>query len=216
LSLFSIGKNILLKDLKQTSMSEFDSDEHYAWLVGARYKSQDLLRRLYAFWKGQGYGKDLLTRDHEREAVYTLFLGAAFSLWRAAFLSDTTRGWKEILEDSGGLLVKLLRDNAIGYPQDRDTKEWMGGYYLNNAMFRLVEVRGYLKLPESIDALREFDKIAKYGIEDKKSTESTFCTMLWIKCLSGTKRIRKIDLILLGVLIDGIVLVREYFKYGRQ
>jgi len=34
----------------------------------------------------------------------------------------------------------LIEDNAINYPQDRTTRAYSAGYYLNNAKFRLREV----------------------------------------------------------------------------
>jgi len=71
--------------------------------------------------------------------AFAWLVGAAFSLWRAAPLvyGDGTG------DDHSAkrlLLNLLIRDNAVGYPQERTTSAWTVGYYLNNALFRLNEV----------------------------------------------------------------------------
>jgi hypothetical protein len=152
-------------------MSEAD---HFGWLIGARSDSQSLLLRLYRF----GHGVSNL-EDHETaRRLYAHLVGAAFSLWRAAFLSDSTRQWREILRGNRGalkFLEKVLRDNAINYPQDRDTRDWMGGYYLNSARFRLVRVRQRLAeiVPESRDSERfkSLDELDADGTTGRKATE---------------------------------------------
>jgi hypothetical protein len=48
-----------------------------------------------------------------------------------------------------GFLDKFVRDNTIGYRDEKAHREWSYGYYLNNARFRLLHVikirRGKLK-----------------------------------------------------------------------
>lgn len=63
-------------------------------------------------------------------------------------MNDTTRTWPLVLDDASRLLETLLRDNAVNYNQDRNTREWMGGYYLNNAKLRLVWA--YDQMPPSM------------------------------------------------------------------
>src|SRR5262249_14540715 len=41
------------------------------------------------------------------------------------------------LDDCARFLGTTARDNAIGFAQDRDAREWTVGYYLNNAVARL-------------------------------------------------------------------------------
>ena len=56
----------------------------------------------------------------------------------------------------------VVRDNAINYPQDRETREWTVGYYLNNARFRVVQMETKLvqlvgsATVEELAALRVF------------------------------------------------------------
>jgi hypothetical protein len=110
---------------------------HLRWVVGARAKNQ---RRLYDLLR---YGRthcDAIECDDDRQTVFTLLVGAGFSLWRAAPLSEVERSNAKIAEAANQLLDRLVRDNSIGYPQDQDTREWMGGYYVNNAKWRLQDV----------------------------------------------------------------------------
>ena len=103
-----------------------------AWLVERRSQIQKFLLELYEF--------DQELAPEEREAyhpVFGLLAGAGFSLWRAVFLSVKQRTMRETINDAGRLLKILIETNAIGFPQDRETEQWMVGYYDNNAIFRL-------------------------------------------------------------------------------
>jgi hypothetical protein len=126
-------------------MSESNSKD-YEWLLEARAKNQRLILRLYDFGRTNG---EVLQRDPNRQDLFAFLVGAVFSLWRAAFLSDTIRAWPETFKGANDLLKTLIEDNAVTYPTDRKTKEWMGGYYLNNAAFRLFEARTILLRMES-------------------------------------------------------------------
>ena len=44
------------------------------------------------------------------------------------------------MDHSREFLKLLIMDNAINYAQDKKTKSWMAGYYVNNAFFRIEEV----------------------------------------------------------------------------
>ena len=120
--------------------------DNFTWLVKARASNQQVLLRLYRFAKDNF---EMLQCNAMWRSVFALLVGAGFSLWRAAFLGDATRQWSMIISDATKLLERLVRDNTVAYPQDRDTREWMAGYYLNNAAWRLlmawrdVEREGY-------------------------------------------------------------------------
>jgi len=102
-------------------MSEKELDlEHAKWLLGARRKNQDLLLRLYEFGKKNG---KVLKRDSSRQELFAFLVGATFSLWRAAILSDTKRGWKKSFKGANDLLGTIIKDNAVTYPTDRKTRE---------------------------------------------------------------------------------------------
>jgi hypothetical protein len=140
------------------------STENFEWLVKARCENQSQLLRLYRFSE-TGKNEKLLQEDSKKQDLFALLVGAAFSLWRAAFLSDTTRQWPATSSAAKELLKILLEDNAVPYGKDRSTKEWMGGYYLNNAVFRLLEARAILheimpdiKTNPALSALDQFNK----------------------------------------------------------
>jgi len=157
------------------SMSDKEKElniEHADWLLEARAKNQKLLLDLYKF--GQKNSK-ALEPDPDRRSLFALLTGAAFSLWRAAFLSDTERSWGKTFNGVKYLLVTLIEDNAVPYSVDRKSQEWTGGYYLNNATFRLLWVRGNFQhlAPSTKDhpALIALDGLDKAGIE--LNTDST-------------------------------------------
>lgn len=123
-----------------------------ARLVKRRSEVQDLLFRLWRF--GNRHLDDL---KHPYSTVFHLLLGAAFSLWRAAFLVEGRRTIAEMNEHALEFLRFLTWDNAINYPQDRATRAWTVGYYLNNAHLRLRSAIGLLK-PRGKNALA-FNKV---------------------------------------------------------
>jgi hypothetical protein len=95
------------------------------------------------------------TRGVAERMVFHLLLGAAFSLWRAAFLVEGEREHTLISQHGTDFLDTLLWDNAINFPQDRRTHAFSGGYYLNNAAIRLVRVRDHLILDAHCQPLFE-------------------------------------------------------------
>lgn len=111
-------------------------EEDYAWLVDARWRIQTSLLELFELVQSEARRAELEGQETTRQGFGWL-LGAAFSLWRAAFLSNAAPDWSGNLKHARGFLEKLLQDNAINYQQDKDTKAWSGGYYLNNSRFRL-------------------------------------------------------------------------------
>lgn len=44
------------------------------------------------------------------------------------------------MDDAEQYLGKIILDNAIGYLQDRNAREWTWHYYLNNARYRLEKI----------------------------------------------------------------------------
>lgn len=72
-----------------------------------------------------------------QRSFFCLLLGAAFSLWRASFFTEVRRGWPGVLADAEKFLTAVVRDNAIGYNQEKSAQKWMVGFYLNSAAFRI-------------------------------------------------------------------------------
>ncbi|MGH8487768.1 MAG: hypothetical protein ACREXS_02555, partial [Gammaproteobacteria bacterium] len=114
----------------------------YTWLVDRRSKVQELLLGLYELVKAN---RATIAQDDLQRGVFSLLVGAAFSLWRAAFLTDTQRDWLGVLLHAERFLELVVRDNAINYPQDRAALAWSVGYYLNSAYARLAATRARLE-----------------------------------------------------------------------
>src|ERR1043166_4550679 len=110
------------------NMKETATPIDYDWLLKARFCVQGFMLDLH---RPRSYRYP--TAPKEERAILDLFVGVAFSLWRAAFLTDTDRNSQSIATAGDLLLAKLLEDNTVSYTHDRAMKHWMGGYYLNNA-----------------------------------------------------------------------------------
>jgi hypothetical protein len=96
-----------------------------------------------------------------------------FSLWRAVFLihkSQTKRRLNEPEIDTHArlFLLKVIETNTILFGDDVNYREWSGGYYVNNAWYRVTEIRtgrassfeGPMKLQDAWDkAFADLEKI---------------------------------------------------------
>lgn len=116
---------------KEKSISKSDLN----WLVHMRGKIQELTLEIYNF--------EVALDDEERERLWPVLgylIGIAFSLWRAVFLSLPERKPSEVYKHGRDILSILLETNAVGFPQDKATLQWMAGYYNNNAILRLSDL----------------------------------------------------------------------------
>lgn len=140
--------------------------EHFKWLVEQRCKTQKFLLELYQF--GKTHEKKLKHKD-SLSTSYLLLIGATFSLWRAVFLipeqleENSGKSWEDSFSTGMEFLKILIEDNAINYSQDKKTRKWSGGYYLNNAYFRLHKVCKELNSPSLEELLGDFDIAALEG-----------------------------------------------------
>jgi hypothetical protein len=108
------------------------SPAHLAWLVQGRYDTQRTSTKLYAL-----IAENPTLIKLERYSIPAQTLAAiAFSLWRAVFLADKTGELGAALVDAYEFLEKMIKDNAIGYPQERGVLEWTFNYYVFNATHR--------------------------------------------------------------------------------
>jgi hypothetical protein len=114
------------------------------WYVTERTEVQRLLLELYTVYK---------TRTTDIHGIpdlwdgFRLLTGVAFSLWRCVFLLEERFGESVESEARGidELFKKLLHDNALGYYQEKIANDWVAGYYLNSAYFRLVDAQSAMK-----------------------------------------------------------------------
>lgn len=142
--------------------------EDYDWLVANRSRIQEVMLDLHKLLRRR-YVPALKSREPER-SIAALMVGTAFSLWRAVFLSDADRTWAHILKRAECFLARVVHDNTINYSQDRESRDWSVGYYLNNAILRAVQYQQ--KLPRiatekrlaSIRAFSTLERIHKRGI----------------------------------------------------
>ena len=67
----------------------------------------------------------------------------------------------------------VVRDNAIGFPQDRASRDWTSGYYYNDAKYRLLETQIYLRgLSENkcVEDLKNIDLKKEFQIKESIET----------------------------------------------
>jgi hypothetical protein len=110
--------------------------------------------------------RNALLADKVAATGFSLLVGASFSLWRAAFLSDIERSWENVIDKGTDLLRTVLVTNAVPFSTDRHVRDWMMGYYLSNARYRLAEAIERLSIPQDSEALVPFRKLHPHGILD--------------------------------------------------
>jgi hypothetical protein len=156
-------------------MNQSTSVDRLEWAIAARARSQRLLLALWE-WKADGRGKPEID-------LFSTLVGVAFSLWRAAFLTSMpTRTREEAHDDAHGLLESLLSTNSILFGQEHKLQGWTGGYYLNNAKLRLIEIYGRAGIGSRDDAKRVDD--IKLIDTDPLQTWTQFCDEA--EALAGT------------------------------
>jgi hypothetical protein len=153
---------------------------HLTWIVERRSEIQSFLLKLYMFAeKPPPSAVDL------RSGLFQLLVGTAFSLWRAVFLVYTNRQESKVGEHAQKFLEVLIRDNAINYPQDRQTQSWTVGYYLNNAYFRLhlayqkLEANGQERADLNRDTKRAVDAFIQEQLADTPASSRTDTEGQW-------------------------------------
>jgi hypothetical protein len=155
--------------------------EQHQWLVASRHKIHGALATLHTLSTNE-YRPILLRSDVNRD-VFSLLVGASFSLWRAAFLSKAGRTPSDVLDRAHQLLTKLVEDNSATYSEEKNTQHWMVGFHLNNARFRLKEI--YAKLGEPTGPLASFvlgpDTIPDRGPPPDPTTlwNEAYIPLLW-------------------------------------
>jgi hypothetical protein len=121
------------ENVLETELKKKPSIEHLAWAIEQRKEVQLTMLALYQFV--QTHKAEHLTID--QQSMLNWLMGAAFSLWRAVFLAHSFRVPTSIYEAQAKFLGKVLEDNTITYPDDKASKDWTVGYYLENAEHRL-------------------------------------------------------------------------------
>lgn len=111
------------------------------WLVFSRDQNQQASLDLYEAFKS--------CDGASRSRAGRTLVAVGFSLWRAAFLADRTGKLEARASHAETFLLKMIGDNAINYPQDRESREWTFNYYLDNAYYRLDEISD--KWPEILE-----------------------------------------------------------------
>ncbi len=126
-----------------TSKADIIKADWFNWVVNARYQNQSFSIKLFKL-------EDDLKKQKDREChkIFHTLLGVNFSLWRAApLVLESARDEEEIDITGFQFLDTLIAENAINFPQDKKMRAWSSGYYLNNAYYRVVSLKG--KLSES-------------------------------------------------------------------
>jgi len=116
-----------------------DKLAHYEWAVERRYWNQKCSVRLLRLF--DKYEKYWITQKLSRAAQD--LLSVAFSLWRAAFLAEKESARAKVFAAGKQFLEAIVRNNAIGYVQDYNAREWTFNYYTRNARYALENLHKY-------------------------------------------------------------------------
>jgi hypothetical protein len=65
-------------------------------------------------------------------------IAAAFSLWRAVFLTEIVRNYETTEKAQEEFLASVISTNAITFGDDRRNSAWTVSFYLENAKHRLL------------------------------------------------------------------------------
>lgn len=126
--------------------------KHLDWAIESRYANQKCSQRLLSLfvkheekWKTKKFSK----------AAQDL-TGAAFSLWRAAFLAEKTGSRAQVFLHGREFLQRVIDENAISFANDKNSREWTFNYYTRNARSALQILHDYwpIEVPEYVGKKR--------------------------------------------------------------
>jgi len=101
--------------------------KHLAWAIEQRAEIQRTLLALLRFARAHP------SFAMEEKYLFDHLVGAAFSLWRAAFLAQAIREDSNIHESQEKFLEKIISDNMITFGDDKLNRHWTVGYYLDGS-----------------------------------------------------------------------------------
>jgi hypothetical protein len=104
--------------------------DHLKWAIDRRAEILHTLLALYKIATAKNPMHHPILLDH--------LIAGAFSLWRAVFLAETNRDWASRTKGQADFLKKVVGDNSISYADDKSTRAWTVGHYLENAKVRLI------------------------------------------------------------------------------
>ncbi len=119
--------------------------EHLEWLVKHRSMIQQTLFNMYKFMREH----PSKLSDATKTQAFALLAGAAFSLWRAVFLTETSRDWSIVEGNLISFLDSVVSDNAITYQDDKRNRAWSVGYYIDDAKLRIEKVITLVRVPKT-------------------------------------------------------------------
>lgn len=125
-----------MKDEKKPSLA------HLEWLIESRNENNRTALKLLSLF--EDYPSQIRTSVHSPASQK--LVAVAFSLWRAAFLSDTTGTRDRRIDNAENFLRKMLADNTIGFSQDIQWREWTVNFYLASAQFNLEAYAPQMKI----------------------------------------------------------------------
>ena len=103
------------------------------WAVESRTRNQkSIIRLLELFDK---YESPWKSKKYSRVAQDLAWV--AFSLWRAAFLADKSTKRSDVFAKAQAFLTRVVEENAIGFPQDKQWRDWTFNYYSRAAQYSL-------------------------------------------------------------------------------
>jgi hypothetical protein len=115
--------------------------QYLDWQVESRWQIQKLLLELYGFIREHSGELD----EAWKRDLFDSVCSGAFSLWRAIFLTETSRDWESASPALESFLSSLVADNSITYQDDKRNRAWSVGYYMENAALRLSHMVHLLK-----------------------------------------------------------------------
>ena len=112
------------------------SSTHLEWVIDSRARNnRAALSLLLTF---EAYPDQISEAPYDGYAQQLVAI--AFSLWRAAFLADRSPLREDRIDAAEQFLRRMLADNAIGYSQDVEWRDWTFNYYTQDAKLRLEKL----------------------------------------------------------------------------
>ncbi len=159
--------------------------EMLEWQINARFRIQKLLHRMHILHSRnteipRHYKRTLTEEEKDEWYPINRMIGAAFSLWRSAFLTQASNDRKQIYEHTNEFISKVIAQNSIAFPDDYKMCELTVVYYNTNARYRLERLMDKnSSLVAKYESVRKIDELKHSDQSEHLSPKDLWEILYW-------------------------------------
>jgi len=168
-------------------VGDLPNSDDLQWQIERRFKISDLMRRMFVLYRDnkelpKSHKAHLSAQEKDEWYPINRMMGAAFSLWRSAFLTQASSSRQKVYDHTLEFIGKVLAQNAISFADDHRMCELTIVYYNANARYRIERL--YQRAPKLLElpAVQAVAEISNLGtvedIDEKEHWDMLFAALV--------------------------------------